>query len=58
MNQRAENDAFGYFLDHVCWIDVILHILTVINGFLYSTTCVGHEAAVKYDRACQMDRSK
>ena len=49
---------FVIFFDHVCWIDVILHILTVINGFLYFATCLGHEASVKYHRVCQMDRSK
>ena len=28
----------------------MLHILTVINGFLYLTTWVGHEASVKYHK--------
>ena len=47
MIQRAKTEVFGHFLELVCWIDLILHILVELNVFQHSGTLPGHGGSFK-----------
>ena len=47
MIQKAKKKFLAIFLSLVCWIDLILHIVIVLNVFQHSATLPGHERSFK-----------
>ena len=47
MIQRAKKRFLAIFLSLVCWIDLILHIVIVLNVFQLSAMLPGHEGSFK-----------
>ena len=51
MIQRARKEVFGLFWSSVCWVDLIFHIVIVLNVFHHFATLPGHEGSFKNHNA-------
>ena len=46
MIQKAKNEVFGHFRSLACWIDLVLHIVTVLNVLQHVARVPGYAGSL------------
>ena len=57
-SKEPQKRFLAIFLSLVCWIDLILHIVTVLNVFQYLATLPGHGGSFKNHKNAFLNDSK